>query len=424
MYRRILKTARVSDLDEHMVHIRDPELSDGMPAGRASDGIYGSILNDRTFDAYGRAVPDEDRVVDRRAVARRPVHRDLLDVKAEEMERAAERLGAARMKEEEEAAEQEERRRRADGTRDGDEEEEGDFDRSEEDEACREGKTTRSPIKKKLITPAWKIGRKPTKYGPPGLAPPIRGVSNSEGNEKFFNYDGEWKDGHMDGQGVYRFDDGYTHEGVFRRNVPDGRGKAVYPGGTVYIGEWKAGYPHGRGHVSYGCGVVYDGMWRDGKRDGSGVLTFPNGSKYEGQFRGGKYHGRGTFISKRNGMTYEGRFQRGYVSGRGTIDYGAGRPRVTRDWPEGSETGLTLHDAIAKLEREREEAEEAKEREREALLGPVRMTKLEGYLKKVRSGLAARRKKERNDAVEERRRTIREMRAKELERLSSAQEHY
>ena len=50
------------------------------------------------------------------------------------------------------------------------------------------------------------IPLKAATYGPPGLATPQATVSHSEGREVFFNYDGTWLDGHMNGHG-----ESFTH---------------------------------------------------------------------------------------------------------------------------------------------------------------------------------------------------------------------
>ena len=223
----------------------------------------------------------------------------------------------------------------------------------------------------------------------------------------------------MEGEGTYKFSDSgsplSTYEGIFRRNLSDGRRKVMYPGGTIYIGEWEGGYPHGRGRVVYagGGGIVYEGTWKEGRREGRAgcVLSYPGGSRYEGGFKRGKFHGEGRYVSE--GIIYDGSFWRGYVCGTGTVAYGDGR-RVTKVWPRGAETGLTLHEAIAQIEREQDRNGRRLE-EKERLLGPVRAIRLEKYLDTVRLGIAARRKKDKEEKVEERRRYIREMRKRELE---------
>jgi hypothetical protein len=82
-------------------------------------------------------------------------------------------------------------------------------------------------------------GFKDPTYGPPGLAAPISLIPQSEGRHRYFNYEGDWKNGKMDGYGHYRFADGGTYTGVMRNDWPEGSGKAVYTDGGVYDGNWK-----------------------------------------------------------------------------------------------------------------------------------------------------------------------------------------
>ena len=176
LYERILRTAGVSHPRRHLVRLRGGDSGDGgsrgagdaltppgalLPTsvGRASGAVYGSILRSRSYDPYGRSVPfDEDDDEDggggrrgARAVVSGdpPTHGDLIDVRAEAAEDAVSAGGGARI-------------------------------------ISRGGKA-KMTVSTRLTTPAWKIGTKPVAYGPPALAPPIQGVLNSEGNEKFFS---------------------------------------------------------------------------------------------------------------------------------------------------------------------------------------------------------------------------------------------
>jgi len=172
-----------------------------------------------------------------------------------------------------------------------------------------------------LRTPTWKIGYKKAVYGPPGLAPPLPYILNSEGNERFYSYNGDWKEGEMVGAGTYKFADGLTYEGTFVSNRPNGIGKASYSSGTTYDGEWLEGYPHGEGKMVYAVGSTYEGVWQQGRRHGLGKLTFPTGSYYEGDFLVGRFNGRGTYYSKDTGVTYVGSFENGYLAKSGTMYY-------------------------------------------------------------------------------------------------------
>jgi len=73
-------------------------------------------------------------------------------------------------------------------------------------------------------------------WAPVGLANnPVGGEANlkSEGNEKYYSYDGEWLKGKMHGYGKYLYDDGGTYVGEFQNNWPHGEGKKKYKSHVV-----------------------------------------------------------------------------------------------------------------------------------------------------------------------------------------------
>lgn len=160
-----------------------------------------------------------------------------------------------------------------------------------------------------IISSPWKIGTKPVAGAPVGFASDPANVPNSEGNEVHFPYDGEWKHGKMNGEGVYQFTDGTRYSGSFKDNRMDELGETTYATGSSYKGRWKNGYYHGEGTLSFREGSTYSGMWRKGKRHGYGKLVLESGLVYEGEFREGKPHGRGKVESPLTKYKYEGSFQ-------------------------------------------------------------------------------------------------------------------
>jgi len=85
-------------------------------------------------------------------------------------------------------------------------------------------------------------------------------------------YDGLWKNGKMDGHGVY-----------------------VFQNSEIYDGGWKLNKPHGYGRFVYRGGNIYDGQWRYGKREGNGILTYTNGDEFAGEFSDDKKDGLGVY---------------------------------------------------------------------------------------------------------------------------------
>lgn len=88
-----------------------------------------------------------------------------------------------------------------------------------------------------------------------------------------WRYNGQWREGHMDGFGTLTYPDGWTYEG-----------------------EWQEGRIIGTGTLTHPDGWQYTGEWRDGRMDGDGVLTYPDGWRYVGEWRDGKMHGKGELI--------------------------------------------------------------------------------------------------------------------------------
>ncbi len=54
--------------------------------------------------------------------------------------------------------------------------------------------------------------------------------------------------------------------------------------GARYEGEFKDGYYNGQGVYMYANGDKFEGEFKDDKCNGQGVLTYANGDKFEGEF--------------------------------------------------------------------------------------------------------------------------------------------
>ncbi|GMI09337.1 hypothetical protein TrRE_jg10296 [Triparma retinervis] len=363
IYKQLLTKAYLPK--KHLEYIEDFYGSEKMPMGIVSQQKYNQIFSARSFDKYGKMVSN----------------------KMSEKERMLANLQAT-------------------------------F--TAQAEAANDSTSAKSITKKQgkavdeLRTPTWKIGYKKAVYGPPGLAPPLPYILNSEGNERFYSYNGDWKQGDMEGGGMYKFADGLTYEGGFVRNRPNGIGKAIYSSGTTFEGEWLDGYPHGEGTMIYAVGSKYEGIWSKGRRHGIGKLTFPTGSYYEGDFLLGRFNGRGTYYSKDTGVTYVGSFENGYLAKSGTMFYPDGT-RIVKVWPNGVEN-LSFNKAIDLINRERESEADAKRNSYLTLYATIREAELQSYVQDVRLDIKEDRKIAKQDAIAEKKRLQREAREKERER--------
>lgn len=122
------------------------------------------------------------------------------------------------------------------------------------------------------------------------------------GQSKTEIYIGEYRNGRINGRGVYTWSSGNTYDGEWRDGDYHGRGIYVWGeksewAGDRYEGEYRDGKRHGRGSHKFANGNHYEGEWRNGKRHGHGVFTYANGIVYEGEWRNGRPHGRGVYIT-------------------------------------------------------------------------------------------------------------------------------
>jgi hypothetical protein len=124
-------------------------------------------------------------------------------------------------------------------------------------------------------------------------------------------YEGDVRDGKMNGRGVLTAANGDRYDGEYRDGGRSGRGIYILANGDRYDGEWLNGKRNGRGVVSWANGDRYDGGWLDDKRNGRGVLTSASGLHYEGEFRDNRPNGTGTLTSADGKRTYSGQWTNG-----------------------------------------------------------------------------------------------------------------
>ena len=98
-------------------------------------------------------------------------------------------------------------------------------------------------------------------------------------------YQGEFRDGKMNGQGVMFFPDRKRYEGEFRDDHRTGHGVSTLLDGTRYEGEFTDGWLNGHGIATMADGSRYEGGFSHGKRNGHGIETTPDGQRHEGEFR-------------------------------------------------------------------------------------------------------------------------------------------
>jgi hypothetical protein len=108
------------------------------------------------------------------------------------------------------------------------------------------------------------------------------------------SYQGDFKYGNWDGQGVLVFRNGDLYIGEFVDDVRTGMGYYQWKDGRTYQGAFDTNRRHGRGGVyQWPDGARYVGNFVDGRREGEGTYRFANGNVYAGNWKDGHYEGYG-----------------------------------------------------------------------------------------------------------------------------------
>ena len=99
------------------------------------------------------------------------------------------------------------------------------------------------------------------------------------------NYEGDWRNGILQGEGVFNHPNGDKYTGSFYQDRANGFGTYIYENGQIYEGYWKNDLHHGQGREEQPDGSTYEGEFVEGKRKGYGVYTnAEDGSVYKGNW--------------------------------------------------------------------------------------------------------------------------------------------
>ncbi|MFN5234570.1 MAG: caspase family protein [Burkholderiaceae bacterium] len=130
--------------------------------------------------------------------------------------------------------------------------------------------------------------------------------------------EGEWRNGHLHGQGTYTHVNGDKYVGSFKDGKFHGEGAFIFANGDKYEGEFKNEQWHGKGILTFANGDKYVGEHKEYKRHGKGTYYYANGSKYVGEYIDGKRHGLG-IQTLASGTWYYGEWKEDSMWGQGVI---------------------------------------------------------------------------------------------------------
>ncbi len=91
---------------------------------------------------------------------------------------------------------------------------------------------------------------------------------------RYFRYEGQWRNGRKHGHGKLIMRDGSFYEGDFINGEIEGKGTRFFAcDGRKYVGEFQGGECHGEGSLAYGDGSTYEGHFENNKREGSDQVS-------------------------------------------------------------------------------------------------------------------------------------------------------
>jgi hypothetical protein len=103
-------------------------------------------------------------------------------------------------------------------------------------------------------------------------------------------YEGECKQGLIEGKGKMEYDNGDIYEGDFSKGDLEGKGKMEYDNGDIYEGNFSKGDLEGKGKMKYDNGDIYEGEFKDDLPHGYGTMTWRDGSIAKGNWTDGKFN--------------------------------------------------------------------------------------------------------------------------------------
>ncbi|OMJ88168.1 hypothetical protein SteCoe_9988 [Stentor coeruleus] len=160
---------------------------------------------------------------------------------------------------------------------------------------------------------------------------------NGYGIQKYFDgrvYQGLWENSELY-EGKEIFPDNSEYNGTFKNGKREGQGVFIWNNGARYTGSFINDKFHGEGLYVWSDKRIYDGMWSEGKLHGKGRFIWPDGRKYIGEFCNDYRHGLGKYFWP-NGNAYDGQWYKGKKHGSGNVYIKAKNQHYKGQWLNGT----------------------------------------------------------------------------------------
>ena len=115
------------------------------------------------------------------------------------------------------------------------------------------------------------------------------------------SYEGNFDNNNINGNGIYKWENGDCYEGNFENGKMNGKGKYTWPDGGFYEGDYVNNIKEGNGKFKWSNGKIYEGPFKNGNPNGNGILIVKN-IYYEIHFKDGEIQGKLNEISKKKSI--------------------------------------------------------------------------------------------------------------------------
>ncbi|MBX4271115.1 MORN repeat-containing protein [Clostridium estertheticum] len=108
-------------------------------------------------------------------------------------------------------------------------------------------------------------------------------------------YVGNSVDGKRQGKGKFTWKNGDEYDGEWLNDKMSGEGTFSYKSKDLYVGNYKDNLKSGQGIYTWENGETYNGIWANDTMNGIGEFDFMNGDSFQGKWKDGKMNGQGTY---------------------------------------------------------------------------------------------------------------------------------